>query len=179
MVESAREMAAWNTDHMGLLTPLAIKVGSIPWMPKYLPQIVKCDKAIAALTRQRYGLLDIAGLPHITVIVRGRRSGVERATALLAAPTDAGWLIAGSYFGGPDMPQWVFNLRATDTVKVRHAGLTSEATVRELDGDERAQAWRVLRATWPNFDLYEKRTDRKIPVFSLVTDEREDRTTSQ
>ena len=41
MVESGREMVAWNTDHMGLLTPLAIKVGSIPWMPKYLPQIVR------------------------------------------------------------------------------------------------------------------------------------------
>ena len=56
---------------MGLLTPLAIKIGSIPWMPKYLPQIVKCDKAIAAVTRQRYGLLDIAGLPHITDLNAG------------------------------------------------------------------------------------------------------------
>lgn len=154
---------------MGLLTPLAIKIGSIPWMPRYLPQIVKCDKVIAAITCQRYGLLDIAGLPHVTLIVRGRRSGVERATALLAAPTARGWLVAGSYFGGPDTPQWVYNLRAADTVDVRHAGVTSTATVHELDGDERAQAWQVLRATWPNFDLYERRTDRLIPVFSLVT----------
>jgi len=63
----------------------------------------------------------------------------------------------------------VYNLRAADTVGVRHAGVTSTATVHELDGDERAQAWQVLRATWPNFDLYERRTDRLIPVFSLVT----------
>ncbi len=155
---------------MGLLTPLAIKIGSIPWMPKYLPQIVKCDKAIAAITGQRYGLLDIAGLPNITLIVRGRRSGVERSTELLAAPTPTGWLIAGSYFGGPDTPQWVHNLRATDTAAVRHEGVTRTASVRELDGEERATAWQALRSTWPNFDLYEKRTDRRIPVFSLVTD---------
>ena len=31
---------------MGLLTPLAVKIGSIPWMPKLLPQIVAVDKAL-------------------------------------------------------------------------------------------------------------------------------------
>ena len=37
----------------------------------------------------------------------------------------------------------------------------------ELEGDERAEAWQKLRAVWPNFDLYEQRTDRKIPVFRI------------
>ena len=36
----------------------------------------------------------------------------------------------------------------------------------EVDA-ERDAAWQTLRAVWPNFDLYEKRTDRRIPVFRL------------
>ena len=37
----------------------------------------------------------------------------------------------------------------------------------ELVDAERDAAWQTLRAVWPNFDLYEKRTDRRIPVFRL------------
>lgn len=151
-----------------MLTPLAIKIGSISWMPRYLPQIVFCDSGIQRLTGQRYGLLDIAGLPNITMRVAGRRSGVIRTTRLLAVPAyNGGWLIAGSYFGGPDMPQWVYNIRAADTVEVGSHGAVQTMTVRELDGAERTSAWEQLRSVWPNFDLYVARTDRTIPVFFL------------
>lgn len=153
---------------MGIFTPLAVKIGSAPWMPKYLPQIVKCDNAVQAITRQRYGLLDIAGLPNVTLLVAGRRSGVVRRTRLLAAPEANGtWLIAGSYFGGPNMPQWALNVRATDHAEIVHRGTTIPVSVRELEGSERDAGWQRLRAMWPNFDLYVQRTQRQIPVFRL------------
>ncbi|MFW0796885.1 nitroreductase family deazaflavin-dependent oxidoreductase [Gordonia sp. CPCC 205515] len=153
---------------MGALTPLAVKIGSISWMPRYLPQIVYCDNLVQRLTRQRYGLLDIAGLPNITLRVAGRRSGVMRTTRLLAVPVEDGrWLIAGSYFGGPDMPQWVYNLRAAGEAEMSSRGHPHPVTARELDGAERSAAWERLRSVWPNFDLYVTRTDRTIPVFQL------------
>ncbi|AZG44638.1 nitroreductase family deazaflavin-dependent oxidoreductase [Gordonia insulae] len=153
---------------MGALTPLAIKIGSISWMPRLLPQIVVCDNALHTLTCQRYGLLDVAGLPNIDLRVVGRKSGAVRSTRLLAVPTESGaWLIAGSYFGGPEMPQWVYNLRATETVEVGHRGRTTTMTCRELDGDDRATAWKRMVEVWPNFDLYVARTERTIPVFVL------------
>ena len=43
----------------------------------------------------------------------------------------------------------------------------SAAVATELVGAERDAAWQTLRTVWPNFDLYEKRTDRRIPVFRL------------
>ncbi|GAA3712504.1 nitroreductase family deazaflavin-dependent oxidoreductase [Gordonia hankookensis] len=152
---------------MGALTPLAIKIGSISWMPRLLPQIVVVDSAVQRVTGQKYGLLDIGGLPNITLRVAGRRSGVVRSTRLLAVPTEKGWLIAGSYFGGPRMPQWVFNLRAADTAEVGHHGQYETVTWRELDGEERGEAWARMVDVWPNFDLYVSRTERQIPVFLL------------
>ncbi|SDS18205.1 nitroreductase family deazaflavin-dependent oxidoreductase [Microlunatus soli] len=151
-------------------TRLAIKIGSVPWMPRLLPLIVRCDNAVQTVTGQRCGLLDIAGLPNVTLLTTGRRSGVRRVTRLLAAPTGSGWLIAGSYFGGPRTPQWVFNLRAVDRAAVVDHGRRIAVVVSELGGDERHAGWQRLRAVWPNFSLYERRTDRQIPVFELVRD---------
>lgn len=159
---------SWQTGAMGVLTPLAVKIGSISWLPRYLPQIVVADSALQKVTGQRVTLLDVAGLPNITLLAAGRKSGVVRSTRLLAVPEEkGGWLIAGSYFGGPDMPQWVFNVRAAETVEVEHHGTRTTMHPRELEGDKRERAWRTLVDVWPNFDLYVKRTDRQIPVFRL------------
>ena len=152
---------------MGLLTPLAIRIGAIPWMPKLLPQIVACDKALQRVSRGRVTILDVAGLPNLALTVPGRKSGIPRTNPLLCVPHDGGWLIAGSYFGGPKTPLWVNNLRATATARVRVKGREHTVTWREVEGDERARMWQVMLATWPNFAKYEERTDRTIPFFFL------------
>jgi deazaflavin-dependent oxidoreductase (nitroreductase family) len=153
---------------MGLLTPLAVRIGAVPWMPKLLPQIVWSDKTLQRLTGGRVTILDIAGLPNLNLTVRGRKSGVERTTPLLCVPDGDTVLIAGSYFGGPDMPLWVHNLRAADgAAKVERDGRRYAVRASELEGADRAEAWRTMLATWPNFAKYEERTDRRIPVFRL------------
>jgi deazaflavin-dependent oxidoreductase (nitroreductase family) len=154
---------------MGLLTPLAVKIGAIPWMPRLLPQIVWVDTRLQRLSRGRVTVLDIAGLPNLALTVPGRKSGVPRTTPLLCVPHEGGWLIAGSYFGGPDVPLWVGNLRAAapGTVTIRVDAREHAVTWREVEGEERARLWQVMLRTWPNFATYEKRTSRVIPVFLL------------
>ena len=152
---------------MGILTPLAVRIGSISWIPRLLPQIVTVDRTIQRLSGHRLTLLDIAGLPNVTLVVKGRKSGIERETQLLAAPTEDGWLVAGSYFGSAAMPQWVGKVRAADEATVRHHGTDTLCGAVELTGAARSAAWDRLLEVWPNFDLYERRTDRTIPVFAL------------
>jgi deazaflavin-dependent oxidoreductase (nitroreductase family) len=50
---------------------------------------------------------------------------------------------------------------------VRIGGVESRRTARLLEGEERAAAWKVMLAVWPNFAKYEQRTDREIKVFEL------------
>ena len=38
---------------------------------------------------------------------------------------------------------------------------------RELSGDERAEWWARAVAVWPDYDAYQKKTDRLIAVFVL------------
>lgn len=152
---------------MGLLTPLAVRIGSVSWMPRLLPQIVWTDKTLQRATRGRVTILDLAGLPNLVLTVAGRKSGLPRSTPLLCVPHAGGWLVAGSNFGGPDMPLWVNNLRAAPTARIRYGGREHEVTAREVQGEERARLWQVMLTTWPNYAKYEERTTRLIPVFHL------------
>jgi deazaflavin-dependent oxidoreductase (nitroreductase family) len=151
-----------DDGRMGLLTPLAIRIGAQPWMPRLLPRIVAVDTRLQRLTGR--SLLDVAGLPNLTLTVRGRRSGTPRSTPLLAVPVGGSWLVAGSYFGDPRTPEWVRNLRAADGCASTEHGAV-RAT--ELEGAERDAAWETLLRTWPNFRVYQRRTDRLIPVVRL------------
>ena len=152
---------------MGMLTPLAIKIGSLAWMPKLLPQITWLDKLIQRLTRGRWSILRIAGLPNMMLTVVGRKSGIPRSIPLLCVPYRDGHLIAGSNFGGPKAPVWVVNVRAAEQVTVEVGGRSHQAKVREISGDERAAIWEHMVTTWPNYAKYAERTDRTIPVFLL------------
>jgi deazaflavin-dependent oxidoreductase (nitroreductase family) len=153
---------------MGLLTPIAVRIGAISWMPKLLPQVVWMDKALHRVSRGRYTILDVAGLPSLYLTVKGRKSGIERTTPLLCVPDRDTWLIAGSYFGGPKTPLWVGNLRAAGEATARVSRETFPVTATELEGPDRDAAWRTMLKTWPNYAKYEERTDRVIPVFRLT-----------
>lgn len=152
----------------GLLVPLGIRVGALPWMPKLLPQIVRTDTLLQRLTGGRVTVLDIAGLPNMWLTTIGRKSGLERSTPLLCVPDGDRILIAGSYFGGPKEPLWVKNIEANPEVTVRFRNETTRLSARRLTGEERSRAWTTMVATWPNFALYEQRTRREIKVFALV-----------
>jgi deazaflavin-dependent oxidoreductase (nitroreductase family) len=154
---------------MGLLTPVAIRMGAIPWLPKLLPQIVWLDKTLHRLSRGRVTVLDLAGLPNLYLTVTGKKSGIERTTPLLCIPDGETILIAGSYFGGPKTPLWVGNLRAADgAATIQYERQRVPVTATELAGEDRAAAWQHMLETWPNYAKYEERTDRLIPVFRLA-----------
>ncbi|MBW8750284.1 MAG: nitroreductase family deazaflavin-dependent oxidoreductase [Propionibacteriales bacterium] len=150
---------------MNVLTPVAIRLGGLSWLPRFLRQITAIDKFLQRITKGQWSLLRIAGLPSMMLTVMGRKSGVARSTPVLCVPYRDGQLVAGSNFGGQKAPIWVLNVRAADRVTVTVDGRTYDAVPRELTGDERAAAWTHMLETWPNYAKYEARTDRVIPVF--------------
>jgi deazaflavin-dependent oxidoreductase (nitroreductase family) len=156
---------------VNILTPLAVRIGSISWMPRLLPQITATDKFVQRVSRGRVTILDVAGLPNLMLTVKGRKSGVPRSTPLLCVPHERGHLVAGSNFGQLKPPVWVVNVRAAEEngehVQVKSGGRTHDATVREVTGEERERLWRHMVRTWPNYEKYAERTDRTIPVFLL------------
>lgn len=156
---------------MALLTPVGIRIAALPFMPKLLPQIVSTDKKLLALTRGKLSVLDLAGLPNITLTTIGRKSGLPRLAQLLAVPRpDGSWLTAGSNFGQEAQPIWVLNVEANPKVEVTRKGRTTPMLARKLEGAERLAARDEMMKVWPNIALYEKRTagGREIKIFHLT-----------
>lgn len=156
---------------MSLLTPVGIRIAALPFMPKLLPQIVTTDKWLLARTKGKLSVLDLAGLPNITLTTTGRKSGLPRPAQLLAVPREDGsWLTAGSNFGQQSQPVWVLNVEANPEVEVTRKGRTVPMLARKLTGAERQAARDEMMAVWPNIALYEQRTEggREIKIFHLT-----------
>ena len=75
---------------MNVLTPVAIWLGSISWVPRFLPQITAFDKFLQRITKGQWSLLRIAGLPSMMLTVLGRRSGIARSTPRSADAQSSG-----------------------------------------------------------------------------------------
>lgn len=115
---------------------------------------------------QRANTLRDTGLPIVVVTMRGSRSGKVRKIAVMRVEHDGEYAIVASKGGAPTHPDWYHNLVAhPDEVMIQDGPEPFDATVRELDGDERAIWWARAVEAFPNYAEYQTRTDRTIPVF--------------
>jgi len=105
------------------------------------------------------------GIPVIIVTMKGATSGKVRKIALMRVEHDGEYALVASYGGAPDDPRWYRNLVANpDDVQVQDGPAPFDVTVREVDGDERAQWWERSVAVFPNYAEYQTKTARRIPV---------------
>ena len=73
--------------------------------------------------------------------------------------------MVASQGGAPEHPSWYFNLKADpDALMIQDGADRFDATARELEGEEREVWWQRAVAAYPNYAVYQTRTDRLIPV---------------
>ena len=114
------------------------------------------------------GTLRDTGMPVVIVTTKGNKSGKIRKIPLMRVEHGGEYLLVASMGGAPNNPVWYYNLKADpDTVTVRDGAEVHAVTVRELDGDERAEWWDRAVAAYPPYAEYQTRTERRIPSASL------------
>ncbi len=105
------------------------------------------------------------GLPVVVFTTRGKKSGKIRKMALMRVEHDGAYAMVASQGGAPEHPSWYFNLKADpDALMVQDGADRFDATARELEGEEREVWWKRAVAAYPNYAVYQTRTDRLIPV---------------
>lgn len=98
---------------------------------------------------------------------RGRRTRRTRTAALLYVEAGDGVAVIGSKGGADAPPAWFLNLKHTPEVEVQVGRERWPALAREAGGKERERLWaRAVRA-WPQYERYQARTARRIPVVVL------------
>ena len=97
----------------------------------------------------------------------GRRSGKERTTPLIYQPEGDAYVVVASKGGADDHPDWYKNLQANPEVKVQVKGDKFTARARTATPEEKPSLWRKMTSVWPQYDEYQQKTSRDIPVVVL------------
>lgn len=108
------------------------------------------------------------GAPILLLTTTGRKSGQARTSALIFGRNGDDLLLVASQGGAPTHPNWYHNLTANPDVEVQVEGDVFPATARTATGDEKSRLWSIMTDVWPNYDQYQERTDRQIPVVVLT-----------
>lgn len=99
----------------------------------------------------------------------GRVSGRPRTTPLMTFPHEGDEIVVVASNGGSDRsPSWYGNLRANPQVDVQIGADVRVMLARTATAQEKAQIWPRIVASAKNFEGYEKKTNRDIPVVILT-----------
>jgi deazaflavin-dependent oxidoreductase (nitroreductase family) len=107
------------------------------------------------------------GVPTLLLTTTGRKSGQPRTTPLIHARDGGDYLVVASMGGAPQHPQWYLNLVANASAQIQDRSDHIDVTARTAGENEKARLWKIVAEQWPNYDVYQSRTDRVIPVVVL------------
>jgi deazaflavin-dependent oxidoreductase (nitroreductase family) len=107
------------------------------------------------------------GAHTLILTTTGRRSGQPRTHPLIYGRHGDDYLVVASKGGAPTHPAWYLNLSANPEVEIQVKGDRMTARARTATPEERAELWPIMTTQWPDYDDYQRRTDREIPVVVL------------
>jgi deazaflavin-dependent oxidoreductase (nitroreductase family) len=113
----------------------------------------------------------LLGVPTLLLRTVGRRSSLERTSALAYASDDGAFYVVPSNGGADRPPAWLLNLQAAPEVEVQigRRRMRATATVVPRGAPEHADLWTLVNGiNRASYERYQRRTDRPIPVVRLA-----------
>lgn len=108
-----------------------------------------------------------SGVDTLLLTTRGRHTGKLRRTALIYGRDGDRYLVVASSGGAKQHPAWYLNLSADPHVDVQVGPERFRAMASTATDEEKPRLWRTMASIWPDYDRYQRRTDRDIPVVIL------------
>lgn len=107
------------------------------------------------------------GVDTLVLTTRGRRSGRRRRTALIYGTDGGRYVVVASNGGARAHPLWYRNLLADPLVELQVGAERFAARARPATDEEKPALWRQMTEIWPDYDRYQAKTARSIPVVVL------------
>jgi deazaflavin-dependent oxidoreductase (nitroreductase family) len=107
------------------------------------------------------------GVPTLLLTVTGRKTGEPRTSALIFGRDGDDYLVVASMGGAPTHPAWYRNLVANPAAEIQVKADRMPVVARTAEESEKERLWAIMVGVWPNYDVYQSRTDRVIPVVVL------------
>ena len=109
----------------------------------------------------------VKGAPVLLLDHVGRKSGKKRTTPVLYMADGDDLVIVGSRGGSDATPAWLLNLMAMGSCTVQVGRERRSVSAREATAEEKAELWPRLTQMYSDYDVYQSRTSRQIPVIIL------------
>jgi deazaflavin-dependent oxidoreductase (nitroreductase family) len=103
----------------------------------------------------------------LLLTTKGRKSGAEKTVPLIFVNDGDNYVVIGSLGGAPKHPVWYLNLVANPHVTLQVKDKVFEAVARTAQSPERERLWAKALEAWPQYDDYQAKTTRQIPVVVL------------
>jgi len=110
---------------------------------------------------------ELEGKPCVILWTRGRHTGAVRKSPLMRVRDGDRYAVVASLGGAPKHPVWYLNLLADPRVSLQDGDELRDYVARPAAGAERRQWWSKATEAWPDYDTYQARTEREIPVVIL------------
>ena len=110
----------------------------------------------------------LQGRPVIILTTTGAKTGKVRKTPLMRVEHDGSYAVVASMGGAPTHPVWYHNIVAHPEVELQDGATRKQYLAHEASGEEKAEWWARATQTWPDYDTYQTKTDRQIPLFVLT-----------
>ena len=106
------------------------------------------------------------GSKTLLLTTTGRKSGEPRTKPLIYEQDGDRYVIVASKGGAPKHPYWYRNLEKPN-VELQVLDDVFPARARTAEGEERERLWQLVNQQWPDYESYQTKTDREIPVVVL------------
>jgi len=128
------------------------------WVAQHIRRYVETDGAKGHRWR---------GVQTLLLTTRGRKTGRLRRTALIYGRDGDRYLVVASDGGSKKHPSWYLNLADNPEVEVQVGAERFPARALPATPEERAELWPVMTSIWPEYDKYQAKTERDIPLVIL------------
>ena len=126
----------------------------------------KVHKALYQMTGSRV-FANLGQMPTLLLTTTGHKSGQPRTVPLLYIENADGFAIVASFGGAPKHPSWYLNLQGDPKATIQIEKRVIPVTATTASQEEKKHLWPEFTAIYPDYDNYEKETERDIPVVLL------------
>ena len=100
------------------------------------------------------------------VHMRGAKTGKKRAVPLMHVPYKEGVILVASLGGADVHPTWYWNLKKNPKIEVFVGSEKLNLFAEQVKDDVKSDLWPLICSCYPDFENYQKNTERNIPVFN-------------
>lgn len=110
---------------------------------------------------------DWNGTSCLILRVKGRKTGKTRKYPLIYGMDGNDWVLVASKGGAPENPGWYENLVANPDCEIQVWDEVIPVVASTGSAADKKRVWPAMTAQWPDYDKYQAKTPREIPVVLL------------